>query len=193
MPTKGDNTKAMILEKATELFIKKGYSAVTMKDICEATGLSRGGLYRHFNSTGEMMACLLVEEQQFANERMRQDIAAGKTSGQLLDAYIEVHNRFLLSPKSLLEGAANQYSLLDKNGRKINEERMWAAVKRLTHIIRMGQEDGIFIDGDPEDLAWHINFFIAGIRTQTVLGQPTSEFIQTQTNYIRQFLLKGDR
>jgi AcrR family transcriptional regulator len=191
MPPKGDNTRNLILEKAAELFIQKGYSAVTMKDLCEATGLSRGGLYRHFKSTGEMMACLLLDEQQTADEEFAKAIAEGKSALQLLDAYIEKHDRFLLSSKSALEVAANQYSLLDEVGKNINTSRIWSTVKRLTHIVRLGQEEGVFIDGNPENIAWYITFFICGIRAQTVLVDPGAEFIHTQTGYIRKFLVKN--
>ncbi len=42
---KGEKTKQDIREKAYQLFVEKGFKEVTMKDICELTGLSRGGLY----------------------------------------------------------------------------------------------------------------------------------------------------
>lgn len=51
MSLKGEKTKQDIREKAYQLFAEKGFKAVTMKDICELTGLSRGGLYRHYEST----------------------------------------------------------------------------------------------------------------------------------------------
>lgn len=54
MGLKGENTKQYIREKAYQLFAKKGFKAVTMKDICELTGLSRGGLYRHYESTEQI-------------------------------------------------------------------------------------------------------------------------------------------
>ena len=34
--TKGERTRTKILEKAADLFSEKGYTAVTMKDVCEA-------------------------------------------------------------------------------------------------------------------------------------------------------------
>lgn len=37
-----------------ELFAREGFNKITMKDICEATGMSRGGLYSHFGSTREV-------------------------------------------------------------------------------------------------------------------------------------------
>ncbi len=54
MSFKGDKTKQDIREKAYQLFAEKGFKDVTMKDICELTGLSRGGLYRHYESTGQI-------------------------------------------------------------------------------------------------------------------------------------------
>ena len=54
MSLKGEKTKQEIREKACQLFAEKGFKEVTMKNICELTGLSRGGLYRHYESTGQI-------------------------------------------------------------------------------------------------------------------------------------------
>lgn len=61
MSKKGDRTKQFIKEKAKILFAEKGFKIVTMKDICEATGLSRGGLYRHYNSTHVIFSEIISE------------------------------------------------------------------------------------------------------------------------------------
>ena len=54
MGKKGEETKQFIREKACFLFSQKGFKNVTMKDICMETGLSRGGLYRHYDSTQQI-------------------------------------------------------------------------------------------------------------------------------------------
>ena len=54
MSLKGEKTKQEIREQAYQLFAEKGFKEVTMKDICERTGLSRGGLYRHYESTEQI-------------------------------------------------------------------------------------------------------------------------------------------
>lgn len=56
MGLKGNKTKQHIKNKAKRLFAQNGYKTVTMKDICEATGLSRGGLCRHYDSTDQIFA-----------------------------------------------------------------------------------------------------------------------------------------
>lgn len=44
------DTKEHILKKAFVLFMQKSYKEVTMKDIAEETGLSKGAFYHHFSS-----------------------------------------------------------------------------------------------------------------------------------------------
>ena len=44
MSDKSAQKKKYIIEKAREIFIEKGFVAVTMKDIVEACDISRGGL-----------------------------------------------------------------------------------------------------------------------------------------------------
>lgn len=54
MSLRGDRTRQDIRDRAYRLFAEKGFKEVTMKDICEGTGLSRGGLYRHYESTEQI-------------------------------------------------------------------------------------------------------------------------------------------
>lgn len=54
MSLRGDRTRQDIRDRAYRLFAEKGFKEVTMKDICERTGLSRGGLYRHYESTEQI-------------------------------------------------------------------------------------------------------------------------------------------
>lgn len=44
----------MIIERAAPLFNRRGFDGCSMSDIMEATGLEKGGLYRHFASKEEI-------------------------------------------------------------------------------------------------------------------------------------------
>ena len=52
--TKGEVTRQKIIEKAAPLFNQLGYAGCSMQDIMAATGLEKGGLYRHFSSKEEL-------------------------------------------------------------------------------------------------------------------------------------------
>lgn len=91
MGAKGDRTKQAIMEKAYELFAEKGFKEVTMKDICERTGLSRGGLYRHYESTEQIFLEIVnAFSDQQKNEvftKMEQHISAAVILEELLSRY----------------------------------------------------------------------------------------------------------
>lgn len=44
------DTKDDILEAATKLFLQRSYDAVSIKDITEAVGVTKGAFYHHFSS-----------------------------------------------------------------------------------------------------------------------------------------------
>jgi len=54
MSSKGDLTRQNIIEKAMRLFGLKGYYRTSLGDIAEATNLTKGGLYGHFQSKEEI-------------------------------------------------------------------------------------------------------------------------------------------
>ena len=56
MSVKTDQKKDLILKKAAEVFAKKGFKDVTMKDIVEACEISRGGLYLYYDNTKDIFA-----------------------------------------------------------------------------------------------------------------------------------------
>ena len=91
MGKKGDETKKFIKEKACALFARKGFKNVTMKDICIETRLSRGGLYRHYDSTHqiflEIIDSLLDAQDNELSEKMEQGISAAKILDEILDRY----------------------------------------------------------------------------------------------------------
>ena len=72
MSSRGDRTKQDIREKAYQLFAQKGFKEVTMKDICELTGLSRGGLYRHYESTEQ----IFLEIVNAFSDKQRDEVRA---------------------------------------------------------------------------------------------------------------------
>lgn len=67
----GERTREHIIERAAELFNRQGYAGASMSDIMAATGLQKGGIYRHFESK----EALALEAFDFAVRRMSQRLA----------------------------------------------------------------------------------------------------------------------
>ncbi len=53
---KGEITRQRIIEQAAPIFNRRGYAGCSMHDVMEATGLEKGGLYRHFSTKEELAA-----------------------------------------------------------------------------------------------------------------------------------------
>ncbi|MFZ1787185.1 MAG: TetR/AcrR family transcriptional regulator [Saprospiraceae bacterium] len=54
MFSKSDLTRQFIIEKSAPIFNTKGYSATSMNDILQATGLTKGGVYGNFESKDQI-------------------------------------------------------------------------------------------------------------------------------------------
>jgi AcrR family transcriptional regulator len=52
---KSAGTRRRLLDLAAELFIERGYSAVSMRDIASAARLTKGAVYGHFRSKGQLL------------------------------------------------------------------------------------------------------------------------------------------
>jgi len=51
---KGEQTRREIIRKAAPIFNQKGYTGAALSDLMKATGLEKGGIYRHFDSKQEL-------------------------------------------------------------------------------------------------------------------------------------------
>lgn len=52
--SKGDDTRKRILETSVSLFNQQGFAGTSLSDVMQATGLQKGGIYRHFESKDEL-------------------------------------------------------------------------------------------------------------------------------------------
>jgi TetR/AcrR family transcriptional regulator, transcriptional repressor for nem operon len=53
---KGEQTRQEIIRKAAPIFNQRGYNGAALSDLMRATGLEKGGIYRHFGSKQELAA-----------------------------------------------------------------------------------------------------------------------------------------
>lgn len=155
---KGEQTRERILELAAELFNTRGYSASSIGDVMQATGLKKGGIYNHFGSKDQ----LALEAFDFAYRRVSRRfiraLVGRRTSLERLLAIVEVFRSFLENPPfrggcMLLNAAVesdDSYPALRERARKGMED--WAEFIRQT--VRTGQESGELRRGiDPDYIA----------------------------------------
>ena len=53
---KGEQTRQEIIRTAAPIFNQRGYEGAALSDLMKATGLEKGGIYRHFSSKEQLAA-----------------------------------------------------------------------------------------------------------------------------------------
>jgi TetR/AcrR family transcriptional repressor of nem operon len=142
--TKGEATKQMILEHAAPIFNRRGYAACSIQELMDATGLEKGGIYRHFLNKEE----LAVESLKYAlskSVKMRTDHLEGIPNA--VDKLLKAVAVFVDTPSVIPGGCALMNSAIDSDDgnarlRKIAEEAMHAWQTRLTKIVLAGMRAG---------------------------------------------------
>ena len=157
MAKKGEQTKQAIREISYGLFAKYGFKDVTMSMICEATGLSRGGLYRHYSSTAAIFSEILSEEYSF-DERMNNNDSAKKI---LLDTLAIIEEEIMDKEKSL-SLAIYEYASISEDDifETINEN----AKNRWKKLIEYGIKNKEFKNVDANQVAEMILYYYQGLR-----------------------------
>lgn len=159
----GEETKRRIVDKAKRLFVQKGYSAVTMNEVCEAAGVSKGSLYHHFPSKDELFLHLVEEEtQQWMDEWDRKRTIYSAMQDQLYALAEHYANDF----QNPLAKALEEFS----RSRIITED----VLQRLLHInatasqacrdlLREGMEKGEILKGDVDEMVIIVSSMLEGL------------------------------
>ncbi len=91
-------TKETILKQSGILFNTQGYKATSLSNITDATGLTKGAIYRHFTSKDELEIETLVHLSGIMNEKIRDKIKAQSTAGNKLRAVIKFFESYISDP-----------------------------------------------------------------------------------------------
>ena len=77
-----------ILEEAARLFVTQGYDGISMREIAEAVGVSKAGLYYHFRDKEDLLLAVLTayldEVERLIQEARRQQATAREQVTQFL-------------------------------------------------------------------------------------------------------------
>lgn len=107
MGEKGKKTRNLILQESKRLFSTRGFKAVSMQNICDATGLSKGGLYRHYGNKEEILLELLHKDKS-----VTKDIENGKSATEVLENLLDIYYRDMVNNEESLALALFEYATL---------------------------------------------------------------------------------
>ena len=102
MGDKSTQKKQYIIEKAKEVFAKRGYKDVTMKDIVDACGISRGGLYLYFGNTKDLFEAVLEQQTQNTKSSYEASLPENAAPGDQLLLYLDICKKEMLAKDNLI-------------------------------------------------------------------------------------------
>ena len=106
---RGEETRRHIKRNAYSIFAAKGFKQVTMKDICEAAKLSRGGLYCHYESTSQIFQEIIDDLLSRQEDTFDFKIKQGQPAVVILNEVLETYKREMLDSGASLSLAIYEF------------------------------------------------------------------------------------
>lgn len=167
-----NDRRAAILDAAQALFITRGWEAVTIADVLEAAGISKGGFYHHFTAKEDLLTGIVARmtEQAIAATKTARSHATGDALARL-NAFLGRSLRWKSEHIAEMRVFAE---VLMRPGNDILYQRTFAAtssvvVPILEEMIAEGKQENVFDVADPR-LAAEIIVGLSQGR-QAVLGE----------------------
>lgn len=194
MSMKGEKTKQDIREKAYQLFAEKGFKEVTMKDICELTGLSRGGLYRHYESTEqiflEIVNAFSDKQKSEIFTKIEQHVPAAAILEELLSKYASE----MIDYKNSISLAIYEFYSNPAISKEDNSVKRRYEISKTAWIglINYGISTKEFNPVNPESIFNIIIFAYQGIRMYSKLMTIDKDIPTQIMNEIKRLLLSEE-
>ncbi len=187
MATKGERTRESIIHESYTLFAEKGFKQVTMKDVCEVTGMSRGGLYSHFSGTDKLFEAVLEKITEKSATDFQTEIKEGISAVKILEKTLDNMEEEMKHPEDSLSMALYEYAetvntdVMERLGRNAKEK--WKM------LIRYGIKRGEFQEVNVDEIVNVILYSYQGVRMWSRIISMKPKTIRSITDNIRKQLM----
>ena len=166
MSEKSTQKRNLILENAKNVFVERGFKNVTMKDIIEASGISRGGLYLYFSSTKEIFLEVLKREATQDDNVFSDNFTDETTAADILYLFLQEQKKELFRRKDNLTVAIYEYYFSESAQGKGKElkKQFDKATKLVAKLIEAGVEEEVFYCEDCMGAALNIMYAFEGMK-----------------------------
>lgn len=145
--TKGEQTRQMIIEQSAPIFNKKGLAATAMSDIMDATRLSKGSLYVHFDNKDVLAEAAVDYNMRLLGEHTLAAINRFDNPKDKLFAYLDLY-RDPLKPPVAGGCPMLNFGMEADDQNEVVREKVGAIVnrsqQRIVDIIAQGIRQGVF-------------------------------------------------
>jgi TetR/AcrR family transcriptional repressor of nem operon len=142
---RGEATRQRIVAQSAAVFNQHGYSGTSMSELMAATGLEKGGLYRHFASKQDLAAAAFDYAWETVSEPRWHGLE--DCAGSLEKLLLLVENFVQQPPRTLPGGCPLLNTAVDSDdGNPLLRGKARAALDRwrakIADIVHQGQQNG---------------------------------------------------
>ena len=186
--TKSNAKRSLILSNAKKVFIRKGFATVTMKDIIEECGISRGGIYLYFQSVDQIFMHVIERHNQQKIKEAKQHISEDKTFEEMIDQYLYKQKNRLMNLENSLLIAMYEYRFAnrDDNHKEFFQAQFMYTKNIISDILHFGFAENC--DKNIDALASSIVLLIEGISMLAIAVGISEEFIDNQIMVIKEMV-----
>ncbi len=191
-PDVSEERKAQIVNAATTVFARQGFSDARMEDIAREAGLSKGTLYLYFKSKDDIIAAIL---DHFYHRGMQDLQMLQGYEGSIADLLLLITRFFTAEAEQmmgLLPIAFEFYALAARREdvRQFLKEYFRGYREGLAALVQMGIERGEFRAVDPQEAAIVLSAIFEGLAVLEATD-PAVVTWQTMSEKAVQLLLEG--
>jgi AcrR family transcriptional regulator len=173
---KGEETRQAILAQAADMAARQGLSTLTIGDLAARTGLSKSGLFAHFQSKEALQLAVLA----YASDRIIDVVIRPATRVPRGEPRVRALFEYWLAasqrsgPESLFVAASAEFD--DQPGpvrdQLLRDHRVY--IESLIQIFRTGVSEGDFReDADAEQFVFELHSIMLGFfHAHRLLGDP---------------------
>ncbi|EZH75376.1 hypothetical protein ATO12_00950 [Aquimarina atlantica] len=176
MPKVETFNRNTVLQKATEVFHKKGYNGTSMQDLVDATDLNRSSIYNSFGSKLNMFLEVLSHYQSIYGNSFSQKLAQSYNATEAIEAIFDLYIQEIINDNdrkgclviNCKSEMTNQEPLI-KSFMEKNQDRM---IAMLEDIVTKGQMEKIFNQNQTaSQYALYLFSSIQGLRMTGILNK----------------------
>jgi AcrR family transcriptional regulator len=139
--------RATILERATQLFLERGYAGTSMSVIADACGLRKASLYHHFSSKETLFTACVTEAYDAASGAMEQirDAPGLSDEERLRQAFAELYRVAVESDVGRLSPIIAEVALrFPEVARAFHDSFVTRQHEAMIAIVEQGERHGSF-------------------------------------------------
>ena len=182
--------RSMILENARYVFCRKGFSNVTMGDIINECGISRGGIYLYFSSVDEIFQEVITTRGTSRFSAVKQAAEKNEPFNIVLQDYLSLQKERLLHLENGLLRAMYEYVFSKAEGatHDFRCAQFDSLRKSVLCILNLGVSQGVIQNKNIEIIADNFLLIIEGLGVLALTNILTAKIIDEQFNILRKLV-----